>query len=312
MPQDAVEYLTRCLDYNTFSGDYKTGLLVVEAAEAFKGRRLDDSEYQKAAIRGWAVLFLHSYFSVSDNLVDQVTTSHGKRSWHHMDGIGFKALNDALLLEGAVYQLLREHFRQEPYYIDLLELFHETRHPAFFRNPVPQSYQFPIDYQRATNIYKSAIYSFYLPVALSMIVCGFPVEKVSTVDFNYYDIVLDIVLPIGEYAQIQGEYFDSRSGNLPKHRSWCFDVVRTSGSPEQLATLEKYFEKEDSTSQLHVRSVFTEAGVDARYEQYSEDAYTRISALIDALPELRSPSGDAVLRRSVFRALLEEIHYHTD
>jgi hypothetical protein len=145
-----------------------------------------------------------------------------------------------------------------------------------------------------------------------MILCGFPVEKTSSVDFNYYDTVLDILLPLGEYAQIQREYFDSRSGNLSKHRSWCFDVVRTSGSPQQLATLEKYFEKEDSTSQLHVRSVFVEAGVDARYEQYSEDAYTRISALIDALPELRSPSGDAVLRRSVFRALLDEIHDRTD
>jgi farnesyl diphosphate synthase len=77
MPQDAVEYFMRvcqhplslswscgltrrikCLDYNTFSGKYKTGLLVVEAAEAFKGRRLDDSEYQKAAMLGWAVVFV--------------------------------------------------------------------------------------------------------------------------------------------------------------------------------------------------------------------------------------------------------------
>ena len=145
-----------------------------------------------------------------------------------------------------------------------------------------------------------------------MILCGFPVEKTSSVDFNYYDTVLDILLPLGEYAQIQREYFDSRSGNLSKHRSWCFDVVRTSGSPQQLATLEEHFEKEDSTSQLHVRGVFVEAGVDVRYEQYSEDAYTRISALIDALPELRSPSEDAILRRSVFRALLDEIHDRTD
>ncbi|KAI0255056.1 farnesyl diphosphate synthase [Lactifluus subvellereus] len=316
MPQDAVEYLTRCLDYNTFnSGDsdyyLRTGHHVVEAAEAFKGRRLDDSEYQKAAILGWAVIFLHSYFLVSDNLIDQVTTSRGKPSWHHLEDIGFKALNDALLLEGAVYQLVREHFREESCYIDVLELLHETRHPAFFRNPIP-NYQFPINHQRAANIYKSAIYSFYLPVALSMIICGFPVEKASSVDFDYYDAVLDILLPLGEYAHIQGEYFDSRSGNLPKPRSWCFDIVRTSGSPQQLATLEKYFGKEDPTSQLYVKMVFVEAGVDARYKQYSEDAYTRISALIDALPELRSPSGDAVLRRSVFRALLAEIHYRVD
>jgi hypothetical protein len=130
---------------------------VVEAAQAFKGRRLNDSEYQKAAILGWMVIFvspqsgahtpplpcvttcvqLHSYFSLSDNIVDQVTTRHGKLSWHRVDDIGFKALNDTLLLEGAVYQLAREHFRHEPYYVDLLDLLHETRHPAYFRNPIP-------------------------------------------------------------------------------------------------------------------------------------------------------------------------------
>jgi farnesyl diphosphate synthase len=148
---------TKCLDYNTFSGKYRTGLLVVEAAEAFRGRQLNDSEYEKAAILGWAVVFvslmpfrfypgflttcaqLHSYFLVSDNIVDQVEMSHGKLSWHCVEGVGLKAINDSLLVEGAVFQLVREHFRNEPYYIDLLELIHETRHPAFFRNPVPVS-----------------------------------------------------------------------------------------------------------------------------------------------------------------------------
>jgi farnesyl diphosphate synthase len=149
-------------------------------------------------------------------------------------------------------------------------------------------------------------------MALAMIICDFPVQKASFVDFNYYDSVLDILLPLGEYAQIQGEYFESRTGRLPKHRSWCFDVIRTTGSPQHLVVLETYFGREDSTSQLHVRSVFEEAGVDARYKQYAEDAYTRISTLIDALPEFSNPSGEAMLRRSIFRALLEEIHDRTD
>ena len=166
--------------------------------------------------------------------------------------------------------------------------------------------------QRTSNIYESAIYSFYLPIALAMIICGFPVEKATPVDPNHYDLALDILLPLGEYAQIQSEYFESRSGNLPKARSWCFDVVRTSGTPEQLATLESYFGKQDTTSQLHVRSVFADAGVDGRYSQYADDACARIGTLIDTLPEFRSPKGDAVLGRNVFRTLLEDIRNRTD
>lgn len=145
-----------------------------------------------------------------------------------------------------------------------------------------------------------------------MIICGFPVEKASPIDLDYYDIALHILLPLGEYAQIQTEYFESRSGNLPKSRSWCFDVARASGTPRQLASLESYFGREDATSQLHVKSVLAEAGVDERYSLYAEDAYTRIGALIDALPDLRSPSGDAVLGRAIFRDLLEDIHSRAD
>lgn len=145
-----------------------------------------------------------------------------------------------------------------------------------------------------------------------MIICGFPVEKASPMDINYYDFALDILLPLGEYAQIQTEYFESRSGHLSKSRCWCYDLVRSTGSPEQLATLDSHFGKENTTSQLHVRSVFAEAGVDARYSLYAEDAYNRIGALIDALPELRSPDGDAVLGRAIFRTLLEDLHSRTD
>jgi len=145
-----------------------------------------------------------------------------------------------------------------------------------------------------------------------MIICGFPVERASLIDFNYYDLALDILLPLGEYAQIQREYYESRTGNVPKGRSWCYDLVRSTGSPEQLATLDSHFGKEDTTAQLHIRSVFAEAGVDARYLLYVEDAYTRIGALIDALPELRSPSGDAVLCRAIFRTQLEDLHSRTD
>ena len=145
-----------------------------------------------------------------------------------------------------------------------------------------------------------------------MIVCGFPVERESPMDPNYYDFALDILLPLGEYAQIQREYFESRTGNLPKDRSWCYDLIRSTGTPEQLSTLDSHFGKEDTTSQLQIRSVFAEAGVDARYSLYVEDAYTRIGALIDSLPELRSPSGDAVLGRAIFRTQLEDLHSRTD
>ena len=36
------------------------------------------------------------------------------------------AINDCLMLESSLYILLKTYFRQERYYVDLLELFHEV------------------------------------------------------------------------------------------------------------------------------------------------------------------------------------------
>lgn len=37
------------------------------------------------------------------------------------------AINDAFFLESCIYELLRRQFRQEAYYTDLLDLFHEVQ-----------------------------------------------------------------------------------------------------------------------------------------------------------------------------------------
>ena len=44
------------------------------------------------------------------------------------EGIGLIAINDSFCLEGQIYQVLRKHFRNQPYYTDILDLFHEVFH----------------------------------------------------------------------------------------------------------------------------------------------------------------------------------------
>ncbi len=77
--------------------------------------------------------------------MDASITRRGQPCWYRLEGVGLMAVNDALLLEGAIYQMIRKHFRNEPYYVDLLDLMHEVRRCAsldFPCNPRPQvSYQ---------------------------------------------------------------------------------------------------------------------------------------------------------------------------
>jgi hypothetical protein len=48
-------------------------------------------------------------------------------------GVGNIAINDAFMLEAAIYHLLKKHFRKDSYYVDLLELFLEvsSNHPLW-------------------------------------------------------------------------------------------------------------------------------------------------------------------------------------
>ena len=69
--------------------------------------------------------------------------------------------------------------------------------------------------------------------------------------------------------------------------------------------------RKDSEAEARVKQVFCEVGVDAYYAQYEAEAYARINAVIDAVPEAKSPCGEAVLRRAVFRTFLEKIYKRT-
>ena len=60
--------------------------------------------------------------------MDQSITRRGQPCWYKNSGVGNIAINDAMMLEAAIYHLLKSHFRKESYYVDLLELFHEVSH----------------------------------------------------------------------------------------------------------------------------------------------------------------------------------------
>jgi len=60
--------------------------------------------------------------------MDQSITRRGRPCWYRVEGVGNIAINDAFMLEGAIYHLLKKHFREELYYVDLLELFHDVRY----------------------------------------------------------------------------------------------------------------------------------------------------------------------------------------
>ncbi|KAN0124348.1 farnesyl diphosphate synthase [Russula decolorans] len=330
MPEEAIEYYRRSMDYNVPGGKLNRGLSVVDSVAILKGRELTESEYFKAAVLGWSVEWLQAYFLVSDDIMDSSITRRGQPCWYRVEGVGLMAVNDALLLEGAIFQMIRQHFRKDPFYVDLLDLMHEVSYQTEMGQLVdlitaPEDRvdlsKFNLSRHRTIVLYKTAIYSFYLPVALALLLCGFPVEKKHESDPDYYKLALDILLPLGEYFQIQDDYLDyagtpeqiGKIGTdiLDNKCSWCINTALARATPAQRAILDDNYGRKDSEAEARVKQVFRDVGVDAQYAEYEADAYTRINALIDAVPEVTSPCGDAVLHRSVFRVFLEKIYKRT-
>ncbi|THU78926.1 farnesyl pyrophosphate synthase [Dendrothele bispora CBS 962.96] len=180
MPNDAVQWFTRSnLEYNVPGGKLNRGMSVVDTAEIIKGRTLNDKEYLQAAVLGWGVELLQAFFLVSDDLMDSSITRRGQPCYYRVPGIGLISINDAFMLESSIYFLLKKHFRSEPYYVDILDLFHETTFQTELGQLIdlisaPEDHvdlnKFSLEKHSLIVIYKTAFYSFYLPVALAMLI----------------------------------------------------------------------------------------------------------------------------------------------
>lgn len=59
--------------------------------------------------------------------MDKSVTRRGHSCWYYREEVGYKAVNDACILESTVYKLVRQHFKGEPFYVDLLEIFQDVR-----------------------------------------------------------------------------------------------------------------------------------------------------------------------------------------
>ncbi|KAF8546845.1 Polyprenyl synthetase, partial [Imleria badia] len=281
MPPEAVEWYRRNLDSNVPGGKLNRGMSVVDSVEILWGRALTDNEYFKAALLGWCIELLQAFFLVADDMMDQSITRRGQPCWYRVQGVGNIAINDAIMLEGAIYHLLKVHFRSETYYVHLLELFHDTTFQTEMGQSVdlitaPEDHvdlaKFSLKKHAFIVQYKTAYYSFYLSVALAMRVCGVPESyDVKGETVRPYDVALSILLPLGEYFQIQDDFLDyagtpEQIGKIgtdivDNKCSWCVNVALEVATPEQRAVLDANYGCKDADKEARVKEVFEAVGL---------------------------------------------------
>lgn len=110
--------------------------------------------------------------------MDNSTTRRGQKCWYRVENVGLTAINDAIMIENALYTILKQHFSHMDCYLALLELFHEISSITIWGqsmdllNANKKVSEFNMENYKAIVENKTAYYSFYLPFALAMHLAG--------------------------------------------------------------------------------------------------------------------------------------------
>jgi farnesyl diphosphate synthase len=308
LPEEAVEWVREMMDYTVPGGKLNRGTTVVSICELLN-KTTDTVELAKSSVLGWAVEFLQAFFLVADDVMDDSPTRRGQPCWYKLEKVGLIAINDSFILESFVFSIIKKHFSGSPYYHQLVDLFLEITQNTEFGQLLDLTSQTPgkIDLTRFTLEryqmivkYKTAFYTFYLPVAIGMITSGVK-------DKANYDLAKSICLKMGEYFQIQDDYLDcfgdpeviGKVGTDIQDNKCSWLVVQALNlcSPGQRKVLEKNYGQWDDKKVAKIKALYHDLDLPKVFEDYEEASYARIQEDLQKVDCMPRECFDVLLKK---------------
>ncbi|KAI9720341.1 MAG: Farnesyl pyrophosphate synthetase [Chrysothrix sp. TS-e1954] len=318
LPTNALEWFQHSLTYNTLGGKCNRGLSVPDTVSLLlsdpTATTPSSAHFHPASTLGWLVELLQAFFLVSDDMMDHSHTRRGQACWYLRREVGNIAINDAFMLESSIYILLKRHFRPHADYLAMLELFLDVD----FRTEMGQQCDLltaPEDrvdlgdfsMQKYTFIvkYKTAYYSFYLPVALALHYCG----KATRRNLEQAE---EILIAMGEYFQVQDDYLDCFADpetlgkigtDIQDNKcSWLVNQALKKVDARQRKVLDDNYGRKDGECERKVKVVYKELELEEDYRRYEEEVVGTIRKRIEEVDESEG------LKREVFEAFLKKIY----
>ncbi|KAK2164961.1 hypothetical protein LSH36_57g08055 [Paralvinella palmiformis] len=289
--QEANQWFKKVCEYNVPCGKKIRGLTVQHSYKCLVNKPNQDNLHL-AGILGWCVEWFQSFLLVADDIMDNSITRRGKSCWYRREGVGLKAINDLLYLENTIYVILKKYFSTKPYYVDLMELFHETALQTITGqcldlNTTPSGRldftYFTLDRYHTIVKWKTAYYSFCLPVALAMYMA-------EITDTKTHGNAREILLRMGTYFQVQDDYLDCFSdpeltgkiGTDIEDNKCSWLVVQALAKCNDEQRKDNYGQN-DSAKVSKVKDLYIELGLPDLYQQYEDESYKQLMELIDKL-----------------------------
>jgi farnesyl diphosphate synthase len=287
---DASNWFAKALQYNVPRGKKNRGLVTVLAYKTLVDQnQLTPENLRKAQYLGWCVEMLQSVFLITDDIMDGSKTRRGQPCWYKLEDVGMIAINDGLMIENAIYYILKKNFENTDYYIKLVELFHE----AMMITTIGQSLDvqtankdvtsFTMDRYKSIVEHKTAFYTFYLPVALAMHMAGYT-------DPEVFRQVKTILLEMGYFFQVQDDFLDcfgnpeitGKIGTDIKENkcTWLSVLCMQRATREQKEIMKECYGKNDADKIQRVTELYEELGLPHTYTLYEEESYNLIKTHI--------------------------------
>ena len=325
-----MAYISRMMDYTITGGKFHRGTTVVALYRAIllgtRSNKASSLEVAQACTLGWTIEFLQAFFLVADDVMDESTERRGQPCWYQVNEVQLKAVNDAFLLESFVYMIVKMHFGHLPCYVSLLELLLEviqkTQLGQLMDLQMPKQDEavdfsrFTVNHYQSIVRYKTAFYSFYLPVALAIALAG--VEDPTT-----FQLSKEICCIMGEYFQIQADlidcYGDPRlwqsspdgaaaatvaTGGTDIRNNKCTWLIVQSlhkCSPVQRQILLDNYGLDDNKSVQNVKKVYLELQLMQAFQAYQVESYAQIQNLLGKIQ---------TVPKDVYNILLKKVYRH--
>ncbi|XP_078168255.1 farnesyl pyrophosphate synthase 2-like [Carex rostrata] len=293
---ESREWIDKMLDYNVPGGKLNRGLSVVDSYKILKGgRELTSDEVYHACALGWCIEWLQAYFLVLDDIMDNSHTRRGQPCWFRNPKVGLIATNDGIILRNHIPRILKSHFKELPYYVDLLDLFNEVEFQTASGQLLDlitthegekdlSKYTLPV-YRRIVQ-YKTAYYSFYLPVACALLMSG---ENLD----NFVN-VKNILVEMGTYFQVQDDFLDcfgdpefiGKIGtDIEDFKcSWLVVQALEHANDTQKAILSENYGKTDAECVAKVKALYKDLSLENVFGEYESASYEKLIGSIEAEP----------------------------
>lgn len=315
LPTYLADRLRRMFTYNCKGGKYFRAIQVIlNAKAAAKVTGVDFATIQhKALALAWAVEVLQACFLVADDIMDSSSTRRGQPCWYKLPEVQMDAINDALVLEAFMHYLIQEGSDESNFFqiykvytdvmlktqmgqtLDLLSMPQGRKSVEILR-----SFNLAL-YKRIVK-YKTAFYTFYLPMAAGLILGGIK-------DAKTLKACEDICMEIGEKFQIQDDYLDNYGDpamigkigtDIQDHKcSWLCVQALERMNEEQRALFEANYGHEDPEKIKVIKKLFDDVGIPALYAKQEEDSLARIHKLIDENKDIIKPEWFEVIIKKV-------------